>query len=287
MNAINNFNPPPPPTPTQSSQRQQRLGSVSLVGAGPGASDLLTLRALRALEAADVVFYDSLVGDAVLALIQPGTRMVFVGKRKGSKAMEQAAIIELLREEAWAGNQVVRLKGGDPFVFGRGGEELSKLRADGISAHVIPGITAAGAAAAEFGIPLTHRDVATSVTFATGHAFDGSTPDLSQEVLSKGTLVVYMGVSNAGEIANQLMSKGTTSETPVAIIERASLPGQRLVQSSVGTLAADIITHRVSAPALLIIGEVAGQNAPQRVDAEASMISETKDSFAWVHHPMG
>lgn len=263
------------------------VGSVCLVGAGPGAADLLTIRALDAIEGADVVYYDSLVGNEVLALIKPATRKVFVGKRKGSKAMEQAVIEELLRDDALAGNQVVRLKGGDPFIFGRGGEELSKLKADGITVQVIPGVTAAGAAAAEYGIPLTHRDVATSVTFATGHAYDGSTPELSPDALNKGTLVVYMGISNADEIANQLLSKGITGETPIAIIERASFPEQRLVRSTVATLSADIIADSVSAPALLVIGAVANLGIAQTSPVVTSTRPETTDSFAWVHHPMG
>lgn len=267
--------------------KAQRLGSVTLVGAGPGAADLLTIRALKAIENADVVYYDSLVGDAVLDHIHPNTKKVFVGKRKAFKSMEQRSIERNMCDDALAGQKVVRLKGGDPFIFGRGGEELFNIRAAGVPVEVIPGVTAAGAAAADHGIPLTHRDVATSVTFATGHAFDGSTPELNADVLSKGTLVIYMGVSNADQIVARLLSRGVSGETPVALIERASLPGQRLVKSSLHTLADDISVHEVVAPALLIIGEVASLGIKDTSPTIVNTTIDSSESFEWVHHPMG
>lgn len=291
MNAINSHIPDAFKRSASSqrlnSESRQGVGSVSLVGAGPGAADLLTVRALKALERADVVYYDSLVGDDVLECIKAGARRVFVGKRKGSKVMEQAAIEAHLRDDALAGHHVVRLKGGDPFIFGRGGEELFNLRADGVPVEVIPGITAAGAAAAEHSIPLTHRDVATSVTFATGHAFDGSTPGLNASVLSKGTLVVYMGISNADQIAAQLLDAEVPGATAVTIIERASLPGQRSVRSSLENVVDDIASNQVVAPALLIIGDVAAYGTELEPSSNTHAKPESQDSFAWVHHPMG
>lgn len=262
-------------------------GRVSIVGAGPGAADLLTIRALNAIEAANVVYYDSLVSDAVLDLVRPETRKVFVGKRKGSKAMEQSEIEHRLREDARKGSRVVRLKGGDPFIFGRGGEELQSLRHAGIEVDVITGITAAGAAAAEYGIPLTHRNIATSVTFATGRRSDGSTAQISAASLERGTLVIYMGVSNADQIVSQLLGDGVRSSTPVAVVEQASLPGQRLVRTTVERLVKDLETHDIVAPALLMIGAVAEFGAPADLSSNNAPKTESADSFAWVHHPMG
>lgn len=273
---------------TKTSEADQTVGSVSLVGAGPGAADLMTVRAARALERADAVYYDSLVDDTVLSHIKPSARRVFVGKRKGFSAMPQQVIQDKMRDDALAGNQVVRLKGGDPFIFGRGGEELADLRASGIPVKVIPGVTAAIAAAAEYGIPLTHRDVATSVTFVTGHTLDGSIPELDGFASSKRTLVVYMGVSNAGKIVNQLCDSGVPGSTPVAVIERATLPGQRLVETTLCALTADIGRHDTVTPALLVIGNVAALAAPNAEPLNPIHSNpEPSEPFAWVHHPMG
>ncbi|NKB45925.1 MAG: uroporphyrinogen-III C-methyltransferase [Alphaproteobacteria bacterium] len=273
---------------TKTSEVDQTVGSVTLVGAGPGAADLMTVRAVRALEGADAIYYDSLVDESVLSHVKPNARRVFVGKRKGFSAMPQQAIQDKMRDDARAGNQVVRLKGGDPFVFGRGGEELADLRADGIPVKVIPGITAAVAAAAEHGIPLTHRDVATSVTFVTGHTLDGSIPELDGLISSKRTLVIYMGVSNAGTIVDQLRGDGVPGSMPVAVIERATLPGQRFIETTLDALAADLISHDVVTPALLVIGNVAALGVPA-VEPRPPVHSkpEPNEPFAWVHHPMG
>ena len=272
----------------QISEANGRVGSVSLVGAGPGAADLLTIRAVKALEHADAVYYDSLVDDSVLAFVNPKARQIFVGKRKGFSAMPQQVIQDKMRDDALAGNQVVRLKGGDPFIFGRGGEELSDLRSQGILVKVIPGITAAIAAAAEHGMPLTHRDVATSVTFVTGHTLDGTIPELDGLVSSKRTLVIYMGVSNAGKIVDQLRGGGVSESTPVAVIERATLPDQRLIHTTLAALVADIDLHDVVTPALLVVGNVAALSLPD-VDTlpPVHTIPEPSAPFAWVHHAMG
>jgi len=193
-----------------------------------------------------------------------------------------------MRDDALAGHQVVRLKGGDPFIFGRGGEELADLRASGISVKVVPGVTSAIAAAAETGIPLTHRDVATSVTFVTGHTLDGSIPELDGLVSSKRTLVIYMGVSNAGTIVKQLLGAGVPDSTPVAVIERATLPDQRLIEATLKTLTEDLGINDVVTPALLVIGDVAALGV---LDAEPTppvhTNPELSEPFAWVHHPMG
>ncbi|MEQ8736038.1 MAG: uroporphyrinogen-III C-methyltransferase [Rhodospirillaceae bacterium] len=284
MNAITN----PGKVSHANNGEERYAGSVKLVGAGPGAADLLTVRALKAIESADVIYYDSLVGSDVLTYIKPNTTRIFVGKRKGYSAFPQKVIQDRMVRDAKSGKRVVRLKGGDPFTFGRGGEELFDLRAQGISVDVIPGVTAALAAATEHGIPLTHRDVATSVTFATGHTLDGGLPDLANLFSAKRTLVVYMGISNAEDIVSQLLNEGVSGATPVAVVERASLPGQRHIRSSLAALVSDLHTNDIGSPALLIIGAVAALN--QSV-IDSSISNQTQagpaDSFAWVHHPMG
>lgn len=284
MNAIQNIKS----DADKASPGSIETGSVTLVGAGPGAIDLLTMRAVRALEEAEAVYYDSLVDESVLAHVNPKARQIFVGKRKGFSAMPQQTIQDKMRVDALAGNQVVRLKGGDPFIFGRGGEELSDLRAHGISVYVVPGVTAAIAAAAEHGMPLTHRDVATSVTFVTGHTQEGPIPELDGFVSSKRTLVIYMGVSNAGKIVEQLRGSGVPDLTPVAVIERATLPGQRLIHTTLAALVADLSRHNIITPALLVIGDVAALNASDAdVLPPIHTTPEPDASFAWVHHPMG
>ncbi|MGB1876746.1 MAG: uroporphyrinogen-III C-methyltransferase [Rhodospirillaceae bacterium] len=281
-------------------------GSVTLVGAGPGAVDLLTVRAVRTLENADVVYYDSLVDEAVLSLIPKSTKRVHVGKRKGSRVMSQQSIQDGMRDEAFAGNHVVRLKGGDPFVFGRGGEELLDLRAQGLDVTVVPGVTAAIGAAAEHGIPLTHRNVSTSVTFVTGHTLDESVPDLEGLVSSKRTLVVYMGVSNADKIARRIIESGLPSTTAVAVLERATLPDQRVICTTLEALAQCKTLEEIKTPALLVIGDVAAF-AQSDADTESDDIADepapsipvrptpvtqpaptpNQEPFEWVHHPLG
>ena len=230
-------------------------GSVSLVGAGPGADDLLTLRALNAIETADVVFYDSLVGEGVLARIPAQARRVFVGKRKGYVSVPQEEIQARLAEEARAGHHVVRLKGGDPFIFGRGGEEADDLKAAGITVTVIPGITAALGAAADHAVPLTHRDLATSVTFVTAHRARGQA-DLAGLFAQDRTLVVYMGLSSAPAVVAQLTADGAPNDWPVLVVENATHADQRSVPSTLATLEQDLAEQDVVSPALLIIGPV-------------------------------
>jgi len=233
-------------------------GRVALVGAGPGDAGLLTLRALRLLGEADVILHDSLVSDDVLQLARRDAERISVGKRAGHHATPQEEINARLVELASAGRRVVRLKGGDPFVFGRGGEELEALRAAGIDYEVVPGITAAAACAAYAGIPLTHRDHAQSVRLVTAHAKDSldtlDWPALAQE---RQTLAFYMGVSRLDVLQAQLIAHGRAPDTPFALVENGSQPRQRVVNGALTDLSHLARHHAVQSPALLIVGEVA------------------------------
>ena len=246
------------------------VGSVALVGAGPGDPDLLTVKAHRLLQTADVIVYDRLVGDGVLERARRDATRICVGKAKGAHSWTQDEINAELVRQAGAGRQVVRLKGGDPFVFGRGGEELTALRRAGIPVQIVPGITAATACAATAGIPLTHRGVAAAVTFVTGHGRDGE-PDCDWRALATGkqTLVVYMGVSVAGTIAARLLAHGLAPTTPVAIIENGTRPDERHVFGTVATLAATVRDNAIKGPAVIIIGDVAAAGAAGAVPAGA------------------
>jgi uroporphyrin-III C-methyltransferase len=228
---------------------------VSLVGAGPGDPDLLTVKALKALQGADVVVHDGLVSEAIIDLAPASARRIGVGKRKSRHSYAQADIGRLLVAFAREGLNVVRLKGGDPFIFGRGGEELEACRAAGIACEAIPGITAALAASAGALAPLTHRGAAQAVTFVTAHGAGGETPDLDWPALARAnqTVVIYMGLTKAGEIAQRLMAAGRASSTPALIVENASLAHERRVLttlSGLGAAAAGLV-----GPALLIVGE--------------------------------
>jgi uroporphyrin-III C-methyltransferase len=236
-------------------------GKVWLVGAGPGDPDLLTVKALRLLQSADVVVHDRLTPPEILILARPDARLIDVGKRKSRHTLPQDDINQLLVALAVQGLKVVRLKGGDPFVFGRGGEELRALREAGIEAEVVPGVTAALAAAAGAGVPLTHRGLAQAVTFVTGHAAvkDGEAgePNLDWPVLSRPnhTLVVYMGVTTAGMLAQRLIDAGREPSTPVLIVENASRADERRVLTRLAELPK--AAAGLDGPALLVIGEVA------------------------------
>jgi len=237
---------------------QQAGGSVALVGAGPGDPDLLTLRALRVLQNADVVVHDKLVDDRILDYVRRDARRIFVGKTKANHALSQDGINQLLVREAQAGNRVVRLKGGDPFVFGRGGEEVEACRAAGIPVQVVPGITAALGCGAVSTIPVTHRDLAQGVTLVTGHGKGGSEPALDWQALVRlrHTLVIYMGLSAAGSISRNLTDAGLDPATPAALVEKGTRPDQVLAVGSVGRLAEMAAAHRMEGPALIIVGEV-------------------------------
>ncbi|NKJ23801.1 siroheme synthase CysG [Dyella sp. SG609] len=236
----------------------QSVGSVVLVGAGPGDPGLLTLRGLRALQEADVILYDRLVAAEVLALARRDAERIEVGKEAGNHHVTQERIHALLLEHAQQGRRVVRLKGGDPFVFGRGGEELEHLRAHGVPYEVVPGITAALACAAYAGVPLTHREHAQSVRFLTAHC-RGSHDTLDWPALARErqTLAVYMGVSELGTVQEQLLAHGRAASTPFALVENGSRLKQRVVTGTLARLQQLATAHEVRSPALLILGEVA------------------------------
>lgn len=239
-------------------QRQPLLaGDVWLVGAGPGEAELLTIKALRAIQQADVVVHDRLISAEIMALVQPETLRIDVGKQQGNHTLAQPRINQLLMELAHAGQRVVRLKGGDPFIFGRGGEEMDYLHQQGVRCHVVPGITAATGCAAAVGLPLTHRECAQSVRFITGHARDGE-PQLDWETLGAGqqTLVFYMGLSHASRLCQKLIAHGLPASTPLAIIERGTQPTQRLLTATLATLPALMARYQPQSPSLLVVGDV-------------------------------
>lgn len=234
-----------------------KQGHVALVGAGPGDPELLTLKALRLLQAADVVVYDNLVGQGILDLIPARVEKIYVGKKASNHTLPQEEISQLLVELAVGGRRVVRLKGGDPFVFGRGGEELAVLQAAGISVEIVPGITAALGASASFGFPLTHRDHAQSCVFVTGHIKDECV-DLDWASLAKArqTLVIYMGIASLDSIAGQLVAHGLAPATPAALIHKATLPEQRMHVTTLADLPEAARREGVKPPSLIVIGSV-------------------------------
>jgi uroporphyrin-III C-methyltransferase len=235
-------------------------GKVTLVGAGPGDPELLTLKAVKAIQAATVLLVDDLVNDAILARAAPGARIVHVGKRGGCKSTPQAFIEKLMIMAAREGDNVVRLKGGDPFIFGRGGEEVEHLQAAGIAVQVINGITAGLAGLSSLGVPLTHREHAQGVVFVTGHAKPGSAGTDWRQLAATArdarlTLVIYMGVSGAAHIQDELLS-GLPASTPVAVIQRASLPDQRHAVTTLGALHATIAREHLASPSVIVVGDV-------------------------------
>lgn len=244
-------------------------GRVSLVGAGPGDPELLTVAAARRIGLARLVLHDQLVAPEILALLPPEAQCIDVGKRCGRHRMSQEGIIDLMLRLARSGHTLLRLKGGDPYVFGRGGEEALALAAAGIPFEVIPGISAAQGAAAAAGIPLTHRDHATALTLVTGHGrADGPTPlrlgddpeapevDWAALARPHQTLVIYMGLSRLPQICRELVAHGLPARTPAAVVERASQPGQRCIAGTLADLPQRVRAEAVQAPALILVGEV-------------------------------
>lgn len=232
-------------------------GEVWLVGAGPGDPDLLTFRALRLIQKADVVYYDRLVNPLILELISPETERFYVGKEKSNHSVPQANINQLLVDSAKAGKKVLRLKGGDPFIFGRGGEEIEQLAEAGVSFQVVPGITAASGCAAYAGIPLTHRDHAQSVRFVTGHLKNGTCDLPWHELIHPSqTLVIYMGLSGLPVICDNLMNAGMPADTPIALIEKGTLPEQKVHIKTLQSMPSFVENNVISAPTLTIVGSV-------------------------------
>lgn len=236
---------------------QTPKGEVYLVGAGPGDPELLTLKALRLMQQADVVIYDRLVSAPILELCRRDAEKVYVGKARSNHAVPQEGINALLVKYAQAGKRVCRLKGGDPFIFGRGGEEIQELYEAGVSFQVVPGITAASGCAAYAGIPLTHRDCAQSVRFLTGHLKEGS-PELpwSELVYENQTLVLYMGLVGLESICAKLIAHGQRADMPVALISKGTTPEQKVVVGTLANIASKVAQHQIQAPTLTIIGEV-------------------------------
>jgi uroporphyrin-III C-methyltransferase len=242
-------------------------GTVWIVGAGPGDAGLLTLLAWHGMQHADCVVYDALVGDDVLKLARPGAELIYAGKRGGKPSAQQGDISELLVQEAKKGRRVLRLKGGDPFVFGRGAEECLHLAEAGIQFRVVPGITAGVGALAYAGIPVTTRGKNTAVTFITGYTQGGSVPeDIDWTALSRGSpaLVFYMGAPHLAHIAEKLMEAGRAPDEPVAILSRATLPDQKVLETTLGRCAEDLKRTRLAAPTLIVVGPVAALRRDMR-----------------------
>jgi uroporphyrin-III C-methyltransferase/precorrin-2 dehydrogenase/sirohydrochlorin ferrochelatase/uroporphyrin-III C-methyltransferase len=233
---------------------------VSLAGAGPGGADLLTVRTLRLLEQADIVLHDSLIGPDVLALANPKADLIDVGKRCGGKAHPQAEICRLLVEAAQTGARVLRLKGGDPMIFGRATEEMEALRQAGVPFEVSPGVTAASAAAAAIAASLTRREVSRAVHFLAAHGSEGGLPphDWAALAAAGGTLAVYMGVRTLPVLAANLVAAGMGEDMPAAAVENVSLPGQRIWRATLGTLPGLLAAAAPAGPVLLLIGEALG-----------------------------
>ncbi|GLR04768.1 uroporphyrin-III C-methyltransferase [Vibrio hyugaensis] len=259
------------------SKQSLQSGEVALVGAGPGDPELLTLKALNCLQQADVILYDYLVSDEIMALIPSETILVCVGKRAGHHSVPQEKTNQLLVDFAKQGYKVVRIKGGDPFVFGRGGEELEVLADAGVRFQVVPGITAAAGATAYAGIPLTHRDYAQSALFVTGHLKEES-DDMDWSTLARGnqTLVIYMGLMKSHYIQNQLIKHGRAASTPIAIIERGTQIQQKVFSGDLSQLSE--LSKKAQAPSLIVVGEVV--RLSQKLDWFLSSTEINKSAIA-------
>jgi len=233
-------------------------GEVALVGAGPGDPDLLTLQAFRFIKQADVVIYDRLVSDEIMALLPKNCERIYVGKKQADHRVPQDGINQLLVDHAKQGKKVLRLKGGDPFVFGRGGEEAQYILANNIACHIVPGMTAASACTSYAGIPLTHRKIARSCTFITGNVQNNGELDLPWKTLNDAeqTIVFYMGIKSLPIIIEQLVKVGRDKNTPAAIIRKGTHADQQLVKGTLATLTELVKAHQIKPPSLIVIGDV-------------------------------
>lgn len=238
-----------------------QAGEVALVGSGPGDAELLTIRALRFIEQADVAIYDRLVSDEIMALLPPNCERFYVGKEQAKHCVPQGKINELLVQYAQQGRRVLRLKGGDPFIFGRGGEEAEFLLQNGISCHLCPGITAASGCTTYAGIPLTHRGVAQGCTFITGHMQNDGQLNLPWQSLScsSQTVVFYMGINTLSSITEQLIKHGRDANTPAALIRNGTQPDQQVFRGKISSLADLVLKHKITPPTLIVIGDVVNQ----------------------------
>ena len=235
-----------------------KTGEVALIGAGPGDPDLLTLQAFRFIKQADIVIYDRLVSEDIMALLPSNCEKIYVGKKQADHRVPQDGINQLLVDHAKLNKKVVRLKGGDPFVFGRGGEEAQFLLENNIACHIVPGMTAASACTSYAGIPLTHRKVARSCTFITGNVQDNGALDLPWQTLNDAeqTVVFYMGIKSLPIITEQLINAGRDKNTPAALIRKGSYPEQQVIKGTIETLEALVTLHNIKPPSLIVIGDV-------------------------------
>ncbi|MBL0709968.1 MAG: uroporphyrinogen-III C-methyltransferase [Colwellia sp.] len=244
-----------------------KAGEVALVGAGPGDPDLLTLQAFRFIKQADVVIYDRLVSADIMALLPEQCEQIYVGKKQADHRVPQEAINQLLVDHAKLNKKVIRLKGGDPFVFGRGGEEASFLLANDVACHIVPGITAASACTSYAGIPLTHRQVAQSCTFITGNVQDNGMLDLPWQTLNdkRQTVVFYMGIKSLPIITKQLIKAGRSKSTPAALIRKGTHSDQQVVRGTLENLDDLVKRHHIKPPSLIVIGDVVDTFDPQQL----------------------
>jgi uroporphyrin-III C-methyltransferase len=248
-------------------------GRVYLVGAGPGDPDLLTVKAARLIGAADVIVHDGLVDEAIMALVSLNARLISVAKSRSKHSVPQDGINNILVREARAGHRVLRLKGGDPFIFGRGGEEAEACRDAGIEVEIVPGISAALGGAAQFALPLTHRDASSAVTFVAGQC-KGLTDQNWAGLAGKGrTLVIYMGVATAADITEKLIADGLSPDTPVAVLERATRPQARALRTLLTDLGDMIAREGVTSPAIIVVGDVVLKS-----DAEDALLALAKQA---------
>ncbi|WP_253299113.1 uroporphyrinogen-III C-methyltransferase [Paenibacillus barcinonensis] len=262
--------------PAAGESKVMNRGRVSIIGAGPGDPELITVKALKRIQAADVILYDRLVGDALLAEARENALCIYCGKAPGLHSMSQEMIGRILASHAAEGKQVVRLKGGDPFIFGRGGEEALVLASSGIPYEIIPGITSAVGASASSLIPLTHRGAASSFACVTGTGRDGRVSSVRWDLLahSVDTLVIYMGISQLPQIQRELLLHGKAGHTPAALIERGTTAEERIVTGTLAELHTLAVTHHITNPALIMIGEcvlVREQLLQMQLTANASM----------------
>jgi len=242
-------------------------GEVALVGSGPGDAELLTIRALRFIQQADIAIYDRLVSDEILALLPEDSEKFYVGKEQAKHCVPQDKINQLLVDQAKLGKRVLRLKGGDPFIFGRGGEEAEFMLERGVSCHICPGITAASGCTTYAGIPLTHRGVAQGCTFITGHIQNNGQLNLPWDSLScsSQTVVFYMGINTLPKITEELIKHGRAAETPAALIRRGTQPEQEVYRGNISNLAELVEKHKITPPTLIIIGDVVNQLTEQQL----------------------